>query len=512
MKSLTLIVALGVAALAGGIGLVVAADHYGWIGASRAGAGAGSTCAHDIDADRCPFCKPELIESLGWCDGHDVAEALCTRCNSRLIPAFKAQGDWCAEHGLPESQCAICAAGPAAVAFDSGAAGASASNVSVGRDETLRANRQPSATCANGLSIVVLKSPEIAARAGLTVEVLRQATVEETIAGNAQVAFNGDRFAHLASRAAGTVAEVRARLGERVKGGDVLALIESSELGSAKAAYLQAHSLVELWDRNFQREQRLLEQRAGTERDVLDAETRLVESRVQLSSAAQRLRNLGLSESDIARVLAEKDTSSLLPLRAPFDGEVVERHAVIGEVIATTEALFGVADTSTMWVMLDLYERDVARVRPGLPVRLAFDGAAGASFEGQVAWISADVNAKTRTITARTEIDNPDGLLRANMFGRAEIVVRTIENAVLVPEAAVQWDGCCNLVFVRQTRTVFQPYKVTLGYKRDGYFVVEAGVPAGESVVTQGSFLLKTEILKGHIGAGCCEVQPGANK
>jgi cobalt-zinc-cadmium efflux system membrane fusion protein len=134
------------------------------------------------------------------------------------------------------------------------------------------------------------------------------------------------------------------------------------------------------------------------------------------------------------------------------------------------------------------------------------------TFTGELTWISSHVDRKTRTIRARAEVDNPQHLLRANMFGRAEIKVRTIENALLIPESAVQWDGCCNLVFVRQTDSIYQPYKVTLGYKRDGYFVGKNGVPAGESVVTEGSFLLKTEILKGNIGAGCCEVDPGANR
>ncbi len=508
MKSLSLVIILGVGSLGAGIGLIVTAERYGWIGAARSDAAPGAPCLHDIEAQRCPFCHPELIESLGWCEGHDVAEALCTRCNSALIPAFEAQGDWCGEHGLPESQCALCGAGPAA----EGAVGLISTGAGRVAQTDLRAGRPPAAECPNAFATVVLKSPQVAQRAGLTVETLREATIDETIVTSAQCAFDADRVAHLASRAPGTVAQVRARLGERVQEGEVLALIETSELGSAKAAYLQAASLVELWERNLEREKRLFEQRAGTEREVLEAETNLVESRVRLSSAAQHLRNLGLSDEDLVRILEDRDTSSLLPLRAPFEGEVIERHAAVGEVIATTEALFVIADTTRMWIMLDVPEREAARVRRGQTVRFAFDGAAGESLTGEIAWISANVDPRTRTITARAEVENTDGLLRANMFGRAEIRIRTIENAVLVPEAAVQWDGCCNLVFVRQTRTIYQPYKVTLGYKSDGYYVVEDGVPAGESVVTQGSFLLKTEILKGHIGAGCCEVQPGADK
>ena len=379
-------------------------------------------------------------------------------------------------------------------------------------EEVMRANRAPSTTCTTANSTVRLKSPEVARRAGLKVEPVQTTRVDETLSCNAEVAFNGGRYAHLASRAPGIVAEVRVDLGDGVETGDVLAIIDSSELGSAKAAYLQARSLVDLWEKNQAREQALFEKNVGIEKDVIEAETELVERRVQLGNAKQRLKNLGLSDDDLAQIVAHSDTSSLLPLRAPFAGVIIERDAVSGEVVSTSQSLFAVADTRTMWVMLDVYESDVARLSKGQAVSVTIDAMSNRTFNGEMTWISSQVDRRTRTIQARAEVENPEGLLRANMFGRAEIHVRTIEEAVLVPESAVQWEGCCNVVFVRETDTIYQPYKVTLGYKRDGYFVVEEGLPAGESVVTQGSFLLKTEILKGNIGAGCCEVDPGANQ
>ncbi|MBT8486202.1 MAG: efflux RND transporter periplasmic adaptor subunit, partial [Phycisphaerae bacterium] len=344
------------------------------------------------------------------------------------------------------------------------------------------------------------------------VETLEKQSVPEVVTCNADVAFNGGRYAHLASRAPGIITEVRVDLGATVDAGEVLAVVDSSDIGSAKAAFLQARSLVDLWEKTHAREQSLFEQNVGTERDVLEAETRLVESRVQLGNARQRLQNLGLSERDLEVVAETNDTSSMLPLRAAFPGIVVERHAVPGEVVTTARSLFAVADTQTMWVMLDVYETDVARLERGQRVTMRVDAMPDRTFTGELTWISAEVDRRTRTIQARAEVENPDGLLRANMFGRAEITVRTIEEAVLVPASAVQWDGCCNVVFVRHTDTIYQPYKVTLGYKQGERFVVEDGVPAGEAVVTQGSFLLKTEILKGNIGAGCCEVDPGANQ
>ncbi len=468
---------------------------------------------HGIPEVACPFCDPSLVDKRGHCGAHGVAEALCTRCNPVLIAAFKAEGDWCAEHGLPDSQCVICnpslaSAAQAPTLID---LPAEAPRRAEG-DETPRWKRKPSSLCNTAISIVRLDSPDVARAAGLAFEKVVARPVRETISCNVEVAFDGDRYARLATRASGVVSGVRLDLGDRVKPGDTLATVDSVELGSAKAAYLQALTLVSLWEKNHTRELGLEAKRVATERDVLEAETKLVESRIGLSSATQKLRNLGLSDEAIRRVADENDTSSHLAVAAPFAGVVVERDAVIGEVVDTTRPLFAIADTSRMWAWLDLYEADVARVQPGQPVEIVIEGLGGRTFAGTVTWISSHVDPRTRTLKVRAAIDNSDGLLRANMFGRGEITVRVRNNAILVPKSAVQWEGCCNVVFVRHTDTVYQPYKVTLGYERDGYFVVEKGLAAGETIVTVGAFLLKTEVLKGNIGAGCCEVDPGANR
>ena len=162
--------------------------------------------------------------------------------------------------------------------------------------------------------------------------------------------------------------------------------------------------------------------------------------------------------------------------------------------------------------MLDIYERDSAKVAIGQPVDIALQALPERSFTGRLTWISAEVDPRTRTLRARAVIENAEGLLRANMFGLARITVRSIDDAIVVPKAAVQWEGCCNVVFVRHTETVYQPYRVQIVAEQGDYYVVEDGVPPGEQVVTDGSFLLKTEILKGNIGAGCCEIDPGKDR
>jgi len=150
------------------------------------------------------------------------------------------------------------------------------------------------------------------------------------------------------------------------------------------------------------------------------------------------------------------------------------------------------------------------QVREGLAVVLDVGGLPGERHSGRITWLSSQLDSRTRTLKARTEIANPKGLLRAGMFGKAEVTVRREEDALVVPRAARQWDGCCNVVFVKRSEVLFEPRKVRLGYATDRLFVVEDGLVAGEQIVTTGSFLLKTEILKGSIGAGCCEVELGS--
>jgi cobalt-zinc-cadmium efflux system membrane fusion protein len=479
---------------------------------------AGACARHGVPASRCPFCDRSLIEKLGMCGGHGVPEALCTRCNPEIIPAFKVEGDWCAEHGLPESQCLICMGERSGAAGETEpAAGGSALEAltSLGKGapgaaaDVPRWQRDPAPQCAKAEAVVRLE-PDVARRAGLGHAQVRSAPLAKTIACNAQVAFDGGRYARVAARAAGVILGVERDLGDRVEAGDVLVVVESVALGSAKADLLQAVALTSLCERNHAREQALLESRVGTERAVLEAQTRLLEGRIALESARQKLRNLGLSHDAIDRVERQGDTSARLEVTAPFSGVVVDRDAVIGEAAETSRALLTIADLSTMWAWLDLYESDVAAVRPGQPVRLTVEGLPGRSFPGTVSSVSAHVDPRTRTLKVRAVVANPDGLLRAHMFGNGEITVSEPRDSVLVPKSAVQWEGCCNVVFVRQDDELYQPRHVALRDEIEGWFVVDRGVSPGQTVVTEGSFLLKTEILKGNIGAGCCEVNPGA--
>lgn len=310
-------------------------------------------------------------------------------------------------------------------------------------------------------------------------------------------------------------------------------------LGEYKSRLLGAHAQLELARRRYERRQSLTEggvgskddlQAAQRDRDQAEAEfaaaheaieiemetehlaleRALRVAEVSLDVARRRLRVLGLSDEEIVALGAGEDAAlSRFTVRSPMGGEVVVREAVVGEAVTATESLFAVADTSRLWLLLSLEERDLVAVEKGDRVVFTVEGIPGQSFEGQIDWVSSAVEEPSRTVRARVPLTNPEGLLRANMFGRARIMVHEEAELLTVPESAVQSDGCCSIVFVQDGPTTYRPRKVSLGMAARGAVEVRSGLAVGDTVVTAGSFLLKTEVLKSSIGAGCCEVDPG---
>lgn len=375
------------------------------------------------------------------------------------------------------------------------------------RDETARWQRQPSLSCTKSSLPVTLTSSSAAGIIGLEFEAITEGTLDRVIERNAEIAYNANRYARLSSRAGGVVAEVTKDLGEPVAKGDVLAVIDSSEVGSAKSDLLLALETARLWEANAARERALVDRGVGVEREALEAETKAAEARIEVNRMRQRLRNLGLSAEQVSTVERESDTSSLLELVAPFDATIVDRLAVMGEVVEPGRPVLAIADTGTMWAMVDLVENDLAVVAKGQAVVVAPDGLGGRSFEGRLTWISTQIDHSTRTLKARVELDNSSSMLRANMFARARINAGESRQAVTVPKDAVQWEGCCNVAFVATgDPALFRPVRLVLAYDAGERYEVVSGLRAGDRVVTRGSYILKNEILKDAVGAGCCEV------
>ncbi|MBK6940875.1 MAG: efflux RND transporter periplasmic adaptor subunit [Planctomycetes bacterium] len=355
------------------------------------------------------------------------------------------------------------------------------------------------------------------AKAGIRLGKVVERQMSDSIMVNGEVDYDRTKFARVSSRVSGTATRIDRSLGDHVRAGEVLALIDSPEIGKAKAELLQALTVVEVTSQAATRLQ--VSSAAGfrTESDRLAAEGAAREAQVRLFNARQALSNLGLpapaegtTRESIAGLGLPEDiakatpSASLFPLVAPFDGVVVTRSVVIGEVVDPTQPLFEIADTRVMWITTDVPQDESQRVALGQDLIFRPDGADGDTAAGQITWVSTAVDETTRTVKWRANVDNKDGLLRAHAFGRARIVVRATPNAIAVQNEAVQWEGCCHIVFVRLADDIFQTRKVRVGAKDAAFTEIIGGVLPGEVVVTTGSHVLKSEILKSNLGAGCC--------
>jgi cobalt-zinc-cadmium efflux system membrane fusion protein len=487
--------------------------------------------------------------SKGWCGGHGVPESVCTRCDGSLIPRFKAANDWCVGHDLPETQCILCnpevkAKWEALKPRDPEADSPADQDIDARGTIRLEPNRRlltgsNDPQCQVELLSVRFLDGTIARKAGIKSEAVRAGRMSSVIECPGKVDFDQTRLARIRPRAAGVVREAAVEIGTLVEVGEVLAVIESPALGQARGRLLRAQSVLEMTRATLRREETLRERGIGIERAYEAARSNLASAEADFRATHEALeyasqwdrpaaeRDLEAATSDPKAVgqkpripgLSDEQWAALgtepggrlsrYELRSPVAGRVVMRRAVVGELVEVRDALYSVADLATMWLMMDVYVRDLAVVRTGLPVLFTVDGLPGYSFEGRIAWVSSTVDDRTRTVKVRADLPNDRGLLRANMFGLARIIVHDDDQVLSVPTEAVQTDGCCQLVFVKKEDNLFEPRKVTLGASANGQVEILAGLTLGEPVVTTGSFLMKTEILKSNIGAGCCEVDPG---
>lgn len=486
---------------------------------------------HGLEPGQCPFCDSRLIETQGFCSGHGVPEALCHRCRPELEGAFRKQGDWCGGHNVPESQCEICnpsildkyvqperklrqtdindkyrKTDPSGLSagIPAGAGDTSFFDDFDDPEAFPRYKKSPSIGCTTQDLRVIFPDSEIPGQVGIKTTQAIALSLSPELECDAITDYDRGSYTRVSAPASGILSQVNTDLGKKVNKGDVLAVVDSEEFGSAKAAFLEADIRAGQLAFEHDRVMRLFEKKIISHKDMLESKTRVEESRIQRAFAKQRLKNLGLSEKLISRVKKENDTSSLLSIISPLSGVVVKRSGVTGELVSSSRPLFDIAAVNKMWALLNVYEPDLSKVKLGQKVMITFSGLEGNQYEGTVSWISTAIDPVTRSLQVRADVDNTGSRIKAGMFGNARILLENSSPVIGIPVESVQWDGCCNLVFVKTNDLVYAPRKVKIGFRNGDYYAVESGVNHGETVVTQGSFILKTEILKKNIGAGCC--------
>ena len=412
------------------------------------------------------------------CVEHGVLEAVCTICNPKLAVVFQNKGDWCAEHSLPESFCPICR--PEARGLPAAA---------------IQIDEAPS----HGVR-VRLDSPEIVRRAGIQTEISRPTESGIPVVATAILVADNARNAEIGPRAAGVIRAFHVRLGERVRTGQPLATVESATVADARANLHAARTRLRVAESQLARETELHGSGISPLRSLQEAEEDRDAARAAVSITRGTLRMIGAVEDGV---------DGLFTVRSPIDGVVTERHHTVGEFIPEDVAVFEILDTSVLWADIDLPELHAAHVRVGQRVELEVDGVDGRLFTGQVDYVAPVVDPRTRTVRARAFFDNIDGALRANTYARVRILVKAEDSGALVPRTAIQETRGVQLVFVPISGTEFETRRVRTAPSDGDLVQVVTGIHPGEEVVTTGGFLLKTETLKGSIGAGCCEVPDG---
>ena len=475
--------------------------------ATEAGAAAAVTlCEHRVPAELCTRCNPDLVavfkEQGDWCEAHGVPESQCLKCDpGRTFTSPAPAEDWCKEHAVPESSCTKCNPRLVAKFVEAGdycrAHGFPESVCPLCHPERVPAGKEPPAFPEPGLK-VRLASAQTARDAGILTRVAEARRVARVLEVVGQLDFDQNRRAQLSARGEALVVDVQVDVGDDVKAGQPLVTLTSAAVGADQARLSAARARLEAARSAVAREARLGESGLSPRRSLEEARRELAAAQAEHDAARSALGVAGA---------APGQGGGRHVLRAPFAGTVVARDAVAGRTAASGQVLVEVADLSTMWAHLEIPEGDAALVRPGQAVRVLLEGARSPPRDAKIARVAAAVDPASRTIRARVELANPDRTLKAGVFVRAQIQVTAEHVGLLVPREAVQRAEGRALVFLKRGDAVFEPVAVQTGEVDGDLVEVISGLQPGAEVVTTGAFLLKTEIMKESIGAGCCDLE-----
>jgi cobalt-zinc-cadmium efflux system membrane fusion protein len=307
------------------------------------------------------------------------------------------------------------------------------------------------------------------------------------LSGN--VTYNAFHTTPVITNVGGPVSQILVVPGESVHKGQPLLEIASPDYSQMRAAYLKARSAFHVADRNFARAQDLYAHHAIAERDLLQAESDRNLAQADLDATEQALKILGITKPDD---LEKAPSSPQIPLLAPIGGEIVERDVAPGQLLtAGATQAFVISDMSSVWVLANVYQNDLAYVKAGDPVDVQTDSYPD-TFHGKISFLSPALDPNTRTLQARLVVDNPGGKLKNNMYCVATVTAGVIPNAIAVPDAAILRDDQNQpFVYVATGSNQFGRRGVEIGQSQGGQTQILKGLSAGEKVAGDGSLFLQ---------------------
>jgi len=321
--------------------------------------------------------------------------------------------------------------------------------------------------------------------------------IEKRVTG--EVIFNQNNVTHITPLISGKVKKVYKNLGDKVKKGENIALIESKELAQLKSQYLSIKERRKLIKSTFEREERLWKKRITSEKSYLLAKNNLSEIEIQLSMFKNKLFAVGLSNYQINNIKSGKSLGNYI-IKAPIEGTITQKHISIGEYIKDETDIFTVADLSTVWVNITLYQNDLTLIKIGQIIRIR-NSNNNEIIEGKIDYLTPFIDEKTRTATARVIIDNENEKWFPGMFIVGYVKVKSLHAEIIVDKRAIQkFEG--NTVVFTKDEDGIEPTVITLGKSDSKNIQILSGLKKGMIYVKKNSFSIKSELQKGSFGEG----------
>jgi cobalt-zinc-cadmium efflux system membrane fusion protein len=364
---------------------------------------------------------------------------------------------------------------------------------------------------ANSSSSPSAATSESAQSHGIESETVVPQSIEGTIVATGKILVPEDRMANIGPVHEGRLMRLYAGQGSIVRKGQKLADLESADIDQAEADYLKAladsenarrTSLadVKFAQATYDRTKMLYEKSitAGKNVEAADhdlemakasAASVVAQTRAALTSARRHLLILGLKDSEIDALANKSSLAAVFSLTSPISGIVIERNGTIGATVGSDANVFKIIDASRVWIDANVFEKDLERVRRGQEVKVSVPAFPGATFSGRVILVSSVVDPETRSVKVRTEVANPDGRLKPDMFANVQIITDLHRTAISIPQSAVLDDGGKSVVFVSEGSS-YVKRGVNLGIQGNGRVEIIEGLQAGDKVVVKGNYLL----------------------
>ena len=348
-------------------------------------------------------------------------------------------------------------------------------------------------------------TPEEFSQIDLKTAIAGHGAVDMQISLPGEIKINQDQMAHIVPRVGGVVTGVYKKLGDTVKAGEVIAVIESRELADAKAGYLETVERQEMTKLSFDREEKLWNENISSEQDYLEKMQALTEASIDKRTAEQKLHAIGFDKSYLEKLPSEPEQLlTRFEIKAPFEGTIIEKHIVFGEMVGTEASVCIVTDLSSVWVDLQVYPKDLKYIRTGQQVVISADSEIP-DVPGTISYVSPIVEADSRMALARVVLANKSGVLRPGLFVNARVSVSKTQAKLVVQKEAIQALEGRKCVFIKDDHG-FEPAFIEIGLDNTTHVEILSGLTAGQEYVTKGAFALKSKIvtstLDSHAGHG----------